>query len=455
MSAAPIPPGDARGAATGFGPRPRSGRSPRRGHGRASHIAAIARDARLSQGYLLQIVLATAIAHLGLLMDSAPVIIGAMLISPLLGPIMGFGFAVAIFDGRLLRRSLQTLVVGTVLAIVVAALLTMLSPITEATPSLMARVRPSLFDLLVAIFGGLAGAYAILKRSSTSLVGVAIATALVPPLATVGWAAATGRYGEAGGALLLYVTNTAAIAGMATLVARVNGFGADLSPRQTWVQTTGILAALAVVTVPLFFSLSGIIREARANTVLRAQLVGFAGEAATVDSFAIDFARERPEAAAVVIAPAFIPALEKRFAKAVRDQLGAGATARVIQLRSGSAEAEAARQTAATEAAGRAALGREAQRLRASLAAAYQVDPRSILLDTERRVALVRLAVPATSSAGPDQSGSSPRPVDPAPLRAAFPDWTVETVPTQTGQPEAGTTPTGATPVVASPTTPP
>ena len=422
VTGASASPDSASGTEVPAGPTGLSGMRAGKGHGRASAVAAIARDARLSRGFLLQVVLATAIAFLGLLMDSAPVIIGAMLISPLLGPIMGVGFAVAIFDGRLLRRSLRTLAAGTAAAIGVAALLTVLSPITDATPSLLARVRPNLLDLLVAIFGGLAGAYAILKKSSASLVGVAIATALIPPLATVGWAAMTGRYEEAGGALLLYVTNTAAIAGMATLVARFNGFGADLSPRQTWLQTMSILGALAIIAVPLFFSLSGIIREARANTVLRAELSDFAGPAARIDSFTIDFARERPEASAVVIAPTFIPGLENRFAEAVRNEIGAGATARVIQLRSGSAEAEDARRTAAAEAARQNALSGEAQRLRAALAAAYRVEPAAILLDTERHEALVRLPAP---SAAP---GTEPGEVDLAPLRAAFPDWKLDAV---------------------------
>ena len=91
----------------------------RKGHGRAEALAAVARDARLTRGYLMQMGLATAIATLGLLMDSSPVIIGAMLISPLLGPIMGFGFAIATFDGRLLRRSLQTLGAGVIVGIAV------------------------------------------------------------------------------------------------------------------------------------------------------------------------------------------------------------------------------------------------------------------------------------------------------------------------------------------------
>lgn len=387
----------------------------RKGHGRAAALASIARDARLTRGYVLQIVLATAIAHLGLLMNSAPVVIGAMLISPLLAPIMGFGFAVATFDGRLLRRSLQTLGVGVAAAIAVALVLTLLSPITDATPAILARVRPSLLDLMVAIFGGIAGAYALLRRFSATLVGVAIATALIPPLATVGWALALGREGNAAGAMLLFVTNTAAIGFMATLVARFNGFGTALSPRQTWLQSGGILAALAVLAVPLAYSLSAIVHEARTTAVLRDELAGLAGPTATIDRFEVDYQADPAVASAVVIAPSFIPALEKSFAVKARSELGGSARIAVIQLRSGSAEADDVRRAEAAAERERRLAAREAQRVRAALAVEYAIDPDDIVIDAERRRALFTL---------PRSLGEQAR-RDPAALRAAFPDWSI------------------------------
>ena len=389
-----------------------------KGHGRAATLASIARGARLTRGYLLQVALATAIAHLGLLMDSSPVVIGAMLISPLLAPIMGFGFAIATFDGRLLRRSLQTLGIGTALAIAVAFLLTGLSPITEATPALLARVRPSLLDLLVAVFGGIAGAYALLRKFSATLVGVAIATALIPPLATVGWGLALGRFEYAGGALLLYVTNTAAIGFMATLVSRWNGFGTGLSPRQTWLQSGGILLALAILAVPLGFSLSAIVREARSGAVLREALQESAGKAATIDRFQIDYQAHPPVVSAVVIAPTFTPALEKVFAARVREELGDQARVSVIQLRNGTAEAETRRSQEAAAARERELSGREAQRLRAALAVATGAEPGDIAVDIERRAAVVRM--PNANGEGTDSESI-------APVRAAFPDWSIET----------------------------
>lgn len=409
------------GAFTGIGGK---------GHGRAATLAAIARDARLTRGYLLQVVLATAIAHLGLLMNSSPVVIGAMLISPLLAPIMGFGFAVATFDGRLLRRSLQTLGVGTAAAILVALCLTALSPITEATPALLARVRPSLLDLLVAIFGGLAGAYALLRKFSATLVGVAIATALIPPLATIGWGVALGRFDDAGGALLLYITNTAAIGFMATAVARFNGFGTGLSPRQTWLQSLGILSALAILAVPLAFSLSAILREARTTAVLRQALEDSAGTAATIDRFEVDYRSATPGVSAVVIAPTFTAALEKTFAAQARAELGESARVSVIQLRNGSAEAENQRNAEAAAARERELSAREAQRVRAALAVAFGIEPAAVIVDTQRRQAAVAL------TGDTDQrnlaSGA-------AAVRAAFPNWSITVV--DAPAPEANATP--------------
>lgn len=405
----------------------------RDGPGRAATLAGVARDARLTRGYLLQILLSTAIAHLGLLMNSPPVIIGAMLISPLLAPIMGLGFAVAVFDERLLRRSLATLGVGTLAAIIVAALLTVISPITDATPALLSRVRPSLLDLLVAIFGGVAGGYALLRRSSATMVGVAIATALIPALATIGWALVAGRLAYSGGALLLYITNTAAIALMIAAVARFNGFGRDLSPRQTGVQTIGIIAVLGILAIPLGLSLSSIVQEAQATATLRQTLDEMTGDQATIDRFEIDFLAQEPSVSAVVIGPWFLPGLEQRFATVARRELGSGTQARVIQLRSGSTEARESRSAGSQQGDLAPLAEREMQRLRAALAVAFSVDGETILIDSQRRTAVVRVTgtgdnerdAATAGSTATDATGEAP---DLAPLRAAFPDWSIEIV---------------------------
>ena len=118
----------------------------------------------LAPRYAFMIVMSCGIATLGLLQNSAAVIIGAMLISPLMGPIIGLGMGLATFDLRSIRESLLTLLVGIGLALAIAILIVAMSPLKEATSEILARTEPTFFDLLVAVFSGLAGAYATVTR---------------------------------------------------------------------------------------------------------------------------------------------------------------------------------------------------------------------------------------------------------------------------------------------------
>jgi len=381
-------------------------------HGRASLLASIARSARLSPTYLMLVALATAIAHVGLLMDSAPVVIGAMLISPLLGPIMGFGFGVAIFELALLRRAARSLGAGMVLAILIAILLTWISPIQDVTPSILARVRPNLLDLLVAVFGGIAGAYATVRREAISLVGVAIATALVPPLAVVGFSIATLRFDYAWGALLLFITNATAIALMATVTARIRGFGTQLSPRQSWAQTTGIVLTLVALAIPLGLRLAANVREARAQSAINRQLQELAGPTARIDRLDSNLAVTPAQVDAVVMAPTYNDGLQDRFADRVEGLLGRSVNVRLVQIRSGTFEADNARRALEDAVANERSRKEEVTRLRATLARLVDGDAATVLVDQERRTARVFSAreVPASTIAA---------------MEIAFPGWTV------------------------------
>src|SRR3546814_18208634 len=126
-----------------------------------------------------------------------------------------------------------------------------LSPIQDVTAELRARTQPTLLDLGVAVVGGVAGVYAIMRKLSGVMVGVAIATALVPPLSTIGFGLATGRADFALGAALLFLTNTLAIAFAAPLVARLNRFGPSLTPHHPAMQLIGIFATLGLLLLPL------------------------------------------------------------------------------------------------------------------------------------------------------------------------------------------------------------
>jgi len=175
----------------------------------------------LSSRYLFMTAMSGGIAVLGLLLSSPAVVIGAMLLSPLMDPIMGIGFALATGDYRWLRQSATTLAWGTVMAIGLCGMVVFLSPLTDITSEIAARTRPNLFDLLVALFSALAGAYAMIRGRDGTIVGVAIATALMPPLAVVGFGLATFNWTVFGGALLLYVTNAVTIALTAWAMARL------------------------------------------------------------------------------------------------------------------------------------------------------------------------------------------------------------------------------------------
>lgn len=159
------------------------------------------------------LIFAIFIASLGLNVNSTAVIIGAMLISPLMGPIIGMGLAVGIADLKLFKRALTNYLITTVISVVTATIYFTISPITEAQSELLARTSPTLYDVLIALFGGAAGILAISTKSKNNVIpGVAIATALMPPLCTAGYGFAMGNTSYFFGAFYLYFINTVFIA---------------------------------------------------------------------------------------------------------------------------------------------------------------------------------------------------------------------------------------------------
>lgn len=155
------------------------------------------------------LVFAIFIASLGLNVNSTAVIIGAMLISPLMGPIIGMGLAVGINDFDLLKRSAKNYLVATVISVITATVYFLLTPLDQAQSELLARTSPTLYDVLIALFGGAAGIVALAtKGKGNVLPGVAIATALMPPLCTAGFGIATGNIFYFLGAFYLFFINT-------------------------------------------------------------------------------------------------------------------------------------------------------------------------------------------------------------------------------------------------------
>ncbi len=177
-------------------------------------VASISKGVEFRGVNLWVLIFATMIASLGLNVNSAAVIIGAMLISPIMGPIMGVGFALGINDFELLKKSLRNLSLMIIVAIVTSTLYFFVSPLSSNSSELLARTVPTTYDVFIALFGGLAGVVAQTRndRTSTVIPGVAIATALIPPLCTAGFGLATGQLRFFAGAFYLFFINSVFIA---------------------------------------------------------------------------------------------------------------------------------------------------------------------------------------------------------------------------------------------------
>jgi uncharacterized hydrophobic protein (TIGR00271 family) len=210
-------------------------------------IATVDQEGSLRASYLFMCVMASGIATTGLLLNSPAVIIGAMLISPLMAPIMRLGLGIGTLDHIRVRDALIVLAAGIAFALATAAAIAWLSPIHEITPEIAARTRPSLFDLVVAVLSGLAGGYAMVRGRGGAIVGVAIATALMPPMSVVGYGLATREWAIARGASLLFVTNLVAISLSVTAICTWYGF----SRRRVRHALVWQTALLTLIVLPL------------------------------------------------------------------------------------------------------------------------------------------------------------------------------------------------------------
>ena len=171
------------------------------------------------------LICAILVASIGLNVNSTAVIIGAMLISPLMGPIIGFGLGFGIADLDLVRKSLRNLALTTLFSILTATIYFLLTPLDQPGSELLGRTEPSLYDVLIAFFGGAAGLIAGSSKSKGHVLpGVAIATALMPPLCTAGFGIATGNWAFFFGAIYLYIINSVFIAFATFVMVRIMRF---------------------------------------------------------------------------------------------------------------------------------------------------------------------------------------------------------------------------------------
>ena len=211
------------------------------------------------------------IASLGLNVNSIPVIIGAMLVSPLMGPIIGFGLGLGTNDTDLVLEALKNLVVMVVISIIASTLYFVLTPLDLLHPTeLLARTNPTIYDVLIALFGGLAGIVETSrKEKGTVMSGVAIATALMPPLCTVGYGIAQLNWQYALGALYLFFINSVFIALATFIVVKYFRYPTvqledkKKQRRRKW----AIYIILIIILIPGVFSTIGIVRD---NNVQRA-----------------------------------------------------------------------------------------------------------------------------------------------------------------------------------------
>lgn len=171
------------------------------------------------------LVFAILVASVGLNMNSTAVVIGAMLISPLMGPINGIGYSIATYNLTLFKKSIKNFGFAVSIGLVASTGYFILSPISTAHSELLSRTYPTIYDVLIALFGGLAGIVAISSKQKGNVIpGVAIATALMPPLCTAGYGLATLQFNFFYGALYLFTINTVFIAIAALVISRVMNF---------------------------------------------------------------------------------------------------------------------------------------------------------------------------------------------------------------------------------------
>jgi uncharacterized hydrophobic protein (TIGR00271 family) len=229
-------------------------------------------SAGLSIDFLVLITVAALLASFGLLQNSAAVIIGAMLVAPLLGPLTAFSVGMVTARLALLRRSLGTIAVGSGIAVMWGFLVGWASPIVTPTTELLARTRPSLLDGGVALAAGVVGAYAAARKDiPAALAGVAIAAALVPPICTVGLGLAAGDLDIARGALLLFVTNIVSVAVVGSVVFRWFGMRpTHKDHRQRWQYLSAVM--VAAVALPAVFLLLRAAQEESVQVIVASDL---------------------------------------------------------------------------------------------------------------------------------------------------------------------------------------
>jgi uncharacterized hydrophobic protein (TIGR00271 family) len=220
-------------------------------------FTALRTDAKTTPAYLVLILLSTMLATLGLYLSSSSVVIGAMLLAPLMAPIVALAMALLRQDTKMARRSTATIVAGVILALFASGLISLLFPYKPITSEMLARLNPTLLDLGVALIAGIAGAYTkSFKEILQSLAGVAIAVALVPPLAVAGIGLGRGDVYFFAQAFLLFSTNLIGITLAATFTFRALGYSAVVGSKRS---LAFVAMIMLLISIPLYLSYQRIV----------------------------------------------------------------------------------------------------------------------------------------------------------------------------------------------------
>ncbi|MEZ5939269.1 MAG: DUF389 domain-containing protein [Hyphomonadaceae bacterium] len=283
-------------------------------------------EGQLTERFILMSGLSAGIATLGLLQSSAAVVIGAMLVSPLMSPIAALGFGFASLDARRIQAAARVVLIGALVGVGVGMMLTWASPIRNATPEIIARTAPTLLDLAVAVLSGFAGGYATVHRRGETAIGVAIATALMPPLATLGYSLAVLRFDFAAGAGLLFLTNLAAIAFSFAIVARLRGVARPLA-RVEFKPFHMVLGAIAflVLATPLGLTLRRVTQEALASSTARTEIAHYFGiDANQIAQLQVAWSNlSAPKIAATVVTPEYRTDADEQLTEVIGARLKA------------------------------------------------------------------------------------------------------------------------------------
>jgi len=210
------------------------------------------------------LVFAIIVASVGLNMNSTAVIIGAMLISPLMGPINGIGYSIATYNFPLLRKSVKNFTFAIGASLVASTFYFALSPISTAHSELLARTSPTIYDVLIALFGGLAGIVAISSKKKGNVIpGVAIATALMPPLCTAGYGLATGQFLYFFGALYLFTINSVFIAISSLIISQLLKFPirSIIDSKKKTIINRWLYIVISITIIPSIYFGYGLVQE--------------------------------------------------------------------------------------------------------------------------------------------------------------------------------------------------